>query len=111
MNPLGRDEAALILAYCLGLTSGERAAQVEALVARNERAADLHARIRVALEPLESLPPERCPAELAERTVRRLCATAQEAQAAGRSKTTRLRLHYLEDFWLCLSSNILMKSS
>ena len=111
MNPLSRNETELIFDCCFGLTGAEQVVPVKMLLAHNEQAADLHARLRAALGPLESLPPEPCPAELAERTVRRLCATAQEAQAAGRSETTRLRLYHLENFWLCLSSNIPMKAS
>jgi hypothetical protein len=111
VNPLSRNEKELILDRCFGLTGAEQVVPVKTLLAHNEQASDLHARIPAALGPPESLLPERCPAELAARTVRRLYVTAQEAQAAGRSKTTRLRLHYREDFWLCLSSNVLMKSS
>jgi hypothetical protein len=72
---------------CLGLTFAEQA----------------------ALGPLESLPPELCPPELAERTVRCLCAMAQGAQTSAPTQIPRLRSHGLEDFWLCLSSNILMR--
>jgi anti-sigma-K factor RskA len=111
MRSLGKNGESLILDYCLGLTSRERTAQVEAFIACSERAAAIHARIQAALGPLESLHPEPCPEELAGRTVRCLCAMAQEAQAAARTKTTRLRLHYPEDFRLCLSSNIPMKPS
>jgi hypothetical protein len=57
-----------------------------------------------ALGPLESLPPEPCPPELAARTVRCLCAMAQEAQTCAPTATSEDR----EGFWLCLSSNILM---
>jgi hypothetical protein len=80
------------------------------LLAHSEQAADLHARVRAALGALASLSPERCPAELAERTVRRLCAAARQAQAAARGRTTRLHSYHLDHFWLGLSSNILMKS-
>jgi len=111
MRSLGRNGEPLILEYCFGLTSRDQTAQVEAFIACNERAAAIHARIQAALEPLESLHPEPCPAELAERTVRLLCAMAQRAQAAACTKTTRLRLHCLEDCCLCLSSNIRMKLS
>ncbi len=62
-----------------------------------------------ALRPLESLPPEACPPELAERTIRCLCARAREAQTPAPTVTSRPHSHDLEDFWLCLSSNILMK--
>jgi hypothetical protein len=47
---------------------------------------------------------------LAERTIRLLGAMAQEAQEAISAKTACPRLHhYREDYWVCLSSNILMK--
>ena len=45
------------------------------------------------------------PDALAERTVRCLCAMAQEAQTLAPTRTS----HDLGDFWLCLSSNILMR--
>jgi anti-sigma-K factor RskA len=105
----GRNEESLILDYCLGLTSPEQTAQVEAFIACNERAAEFYARIQAALGPLESLHPESCPEELAERTVRCLCAMAREAQTSTPTQTSRLRAHHREDFWVCLSSNILME--
>jgi len=86
MNPLSRNEEEPAFDCCFGLTLAEQA----------------------ALGPLGSLHPEPCPEELAERTIRLLCATAREAQEAARTRTARLRLHHREDFWLCLSSNILM---
>ncbi len=110
MNPLSRNDEQLIFDFCLGLTGAEEALPVRMLLAHNEQAADLHARLRAALGPLASLPSERCPAELAERTVRRLCAAAHQAQAADRGKTTRLHSYHLDHFCLGLSSNILMKS-
>ena len=67
MRSLSKNRDQLIFDYCFGLTSEERTAQVEALIACNERAADIHARIQAALGPLESLQPEPCPEELAER--------------------------------------------
>ena len=63
---------------------------------------------RAALGPLESLHPELCPQELAERTVRGLLAMAQGAQSPARTPTPRFRSQDLEDLWLCLSNNILM---
>jgi anti-sigma factor RsiW len=109
MRLSGRNEESLILDYCLGLTSPEQTGQVEAFIACNERAAEVYARIQAALGPLESLHPEPCPEELAERTVRCLCAMAQGAQTSAPTQAPRLRAHHREDFWLCLSSNILMK--
>jgi len=111
MSSLDRSERELVFDYCLGLLFAEAAAQVEAWIACNEQAAAFHARIEAALGPLESLPSEPCPQGLAENTIRCLCATAREAQTSAPSPTPRLRAHDLEDFWLCLSNNILMTSS
>jgi anti-sigma-K factor RskA len=93
----------------LGLLGAEEAVDIEAWMARDGEAAGLHARIRAALGPLESLPPEPCPEELLERTVRLLCTAAREPPAPAYTKTTRRRSLDLEDLWSCLSSNILMK--
>lgn len=104
MSSLDPNERELVLDYCLGLTFAEDVAEVEAWIARNEEAAAFYARIQAALGPLKSLPPEPCPTELAERTIRLLGAMAQEAQEAA-----CLRLHhYRKNFGLCLSSNILI---
>ena len=110
MHPLSRNDEQLIFDCCLGLTGAEEAVAVRMLLAHNDQAADLHARLRAALGALASLPAERCPAELAERTVRRLCAAARQAQAAERGKTAGFHSYHLDHFWLGLSSNILMKS-
>ena len=110
MESLGKNGESLILDYCLGLTSGERTARIEAFIACRERAARIHARIQAALGPLANVHPEPCPNELAERTIRLLCAVAQGARAV-RTQTTYSSLHTLEDCWQCLSSNVLMKSS
>jgi anti-sigma factor RsiW len=110
MSSLDPNERELVLDYCLGLTCAEEVAEVEAWIARNEEAAAFYARIQAALGLLDSLPPEPCPGELAERTIRLLGAMAQEAQEAISAKTACPRLHhYREDYWVCLSSNILMK--
>jgi hypothetical protein len=77
--------------YGLGLTSEERGAPVEASMAPSESAVDIRARIQTALGLLESLHPEPCPQELADSTVRCLCAMAQGAQTPAPTKTTRLR--------------------
>ncbi len=108
MSSLDRRERELVFDYCLGLVFAEEAAQVEAWIACNEPAAAFYARIQAALEPLESLPSESCPQGLAENTVRGLCAMARETQASAPSPTPCWRSHDLEDFWLCLSNNILM---
>ncbi len=93
----------------LGPNFAEEAAHVEAWTARREQAASLDARIRAALRPLGSLPPEPCPEDLAEHTIQRLCAAAREPSETACAKITRLHSHHWEDLWLCLSSNTLMK--
>jgi anti-sigma-K factor RskA len=111
MSSLDRKERELVFDYCLGLIGAEETAYIEAWIAGNEQAAAFHTRVQAALGPLESLPPESCPEELAENTVRCLYAMAREAQTSAPSSTPHLRSHDLEDFWLCLSNNILMTSS
>lgn len=86
MNSPGRNERQPALDRCFGLTLAEQ----------------------VAPGPLGSLYHELCPQELAERTVRCLCEMAQKAQTPAPAQTPRLRSQDLEDFWLCLLSNILM---
>ena len=86
MNPLSRNEEEPVFDGCFGLTLAEQA----------------------ALGPLGSLHPEPCPQGLAERTVRCLLAMAQGAQSPAPTPTPHLRSRHLEDFWLCLSNNILM---
>ena len=110
MGSLGNNGESFILDYCLGLTSGEGTARVDAFIASNERAAEIHRRIQAALGPLASLYSDPCPEELAERTVRLLCAVAQGARAA-RTQTTYSSSRTLEDCWACLSRNILVKLS
>ena len=80
MNSPGRNERQPALDCCFGLTLAEEA----------------------ALGLLGSLPPERCPQELAERTVRSLCRMAPKAQTPAPAQTPRLRSQDLEDLWLCL---------
>ena len=77
MSLLARYEEDLLFDSCLGLTLAQEAAHLEVLTARDERAADLQARILVVLVPLESVHCAPCPEDLAERTVRLLCAAAQ----------------------------------
>jgi anti-sigma-K factor RskA len=103
MTPLSRNEEERIFDYCLGLTRAEQAIAVKALLAHNEQAAHICARIQAARAPLGSLHPEPCPAELAERTIRLLCAAAQEARAAVRMKTMDSSQHRLEDRRQCSS--------
>ena len=110
MSPLGEYERRLLFDCCLGLTSAEEAAKVEALTAQNEQAADTQMRILLALVPLASLDCEPCPEELAECAVRLLCAVAQGVQAV-RTQTTYSFLRTSEECRQCLSNYVLVKSS
>jgi anti-sigma-K factor RskA len=108
MSPLDRREREFVFDYCLGLLLAGEAAQIEAWIACNVEAAAFYTRIQAALGSLESLPSEPCPQELVENTVRCLCALARETQTSAPSSTPCLRSRDPEDFWLCLSSNILV---
>jgi hypothetical protein len=80
MNPLNSDQKQLIFDYCLGLTSPEQTAEAKTLISSNEQAAEIHAKIKATLEPLNSIEPESCPDALAERTVWRLKSMANSSQ-------------------------------
>ena len=82
MNPPSRQDKERLFAYCLDLTCAGESASVEAWIARHEQAAGLYARIQASLGPLERLPLEPCPEELAERTVQLLCAAARATRDA-----------------------------
>lgn len=86
------EDKRLLLDYCLGLTFASQTAHVEALLAHNEQAFDIHRRIQVALGPLNSLCPKGCPNELAERTIRLLC-TIAGGSTSSRKKESRSCVH------------------
>ena len=93
MNPLSRNEKELIFDYCFGRVGADRIVSVQQLLAHNEQAAALHARLQAALSPLRNLRAKLCPAELAERVIRFLGAAAGVARAAARTKTTNSYLY------------------
>ena len=62
----------LVFDYSLGLTSPEESVEAEALISANKEAAQIHAKLRSVLVPLDSLEPQSCPDELVEQTVYRL---------------------------------------
>jgi hypothetical protein len=61
----------LLFDYCLGLTTEKETVQAKALIAYNKEATEIYSRIKGTLAPLDSIQPEPCPDELAERVVRR----------------------------------------
>ena len=80
MIPLNNEQKQLIFDYCLGLTSQEQTAEAQALISSNEQASVIHSKLKVTLEPLNSLEPESCPDSLAECTVFRLNSLANSSQ-------------------------------
>jgi len=80
MSSLSNEQKRLLFDYCLGLTSQEATAEAEALISSSEEAAELHSKLKVSLSPLDSLTPEPCPDELAERTIGRLNNCARSTQ-------------------------------
>ena len=101
MNPLNSDQKQLIFDYCLGLTSSEQTAEAKTLISSNEKAAEVHAKIKATLDPLNSIESETCPDSLAERTVWRFISAANSSQnqlqkllasEQNRDFTTRSRL-------------------
>ena len=88
MTQLNDQQRQLLLDHSLGMTSERETDEAQRLLATNAEAAQLGEIFRSALSPLESVPPEPCPEELAERTVLRL---KQQAQAdAGSGKLQQL---------------------
>jgi len=80
MIPLNSDQKKLLFDYCIGLTSQEDIAEAQNLISSNPEAAELHARMKATLSPLEGYESEPCPDDLAERTVLRLTNMANAAQ-------------------------------
>ncbi len=80
MSSLSNEQKQLLFDYCLGLTSEKEAAEAKALFFSNEEAAEIHAKLKASLSPLDSLTPEPCPDSLAERTVGRLNNLARSSQ-------------------------------
>lgn len=72
MDPLDREDTALIVDCCLGLCPLSRVEEVQELIARDDRAAVLHLQIQTSLAFLSYLPAEACPDHLVERTIDRL---------------------------------------
>ncbi len=80
MSPLNNQQKQLLFDYCIGLTSEEQTAEAEDLIASNNEAAEIHSKLKAALAPLETVQPEPCPDDLAERTILRLNNIARTSQ-------------------------------
>jgi len=80
MKSLSKYEKELIFDYCFGLTTDEEAGHAEELISSRTGAAELHARLKRTLKPLEQWKVGNCPDELAEGTVFRLTNCARSSQ-------------------------------
>jgi len=80
MSPLNNHQKQLLFDYCIGLTSKEETAEAEDLISSNDDAAEIHSKLKAALSPLDSIRPETCPDDLAERTIIRLNDLARSSQ-------------------------------
>ncbi len=88
MITLNSEQKQLLFDYCMGLTSQKQSADAEALISSNQAAAEIHAKLKSTLGPLDNLEPEPCPDALAEHTILRLNDLVNSSQE---------RLHQLLD--------------
>jgi hypothetical protein len=72
MNPMNNEQKELLFDYCIGLTSEKETNEAETLISSNQEAAEIHAKLKSAIEPLGSIEPEACPDELAEKVIYRV---------------------------------------
>ncbi len=76
MSSVSDDQKELLFDYSLGLTSEAETARAKALIASNSEAAEIYNSLRAVFAPLESLELQKCPEELAERTIARIASLA-----------------------------------
>lgn len=81
MSTLDNHQRRLIFDYCLGLTTEKESAEAEELIRCDKQAVELRSALKSVTSCLDSLEPELCPDELAERTILRLANTARASQA------------------------------
>jgi hypothetical protein len=92
MTSLSSQQKQLLFDYCIGLTSGEEAAEVESLISCNKEAAEIQSKLTSALAPLQSLEFEPCPDSLVESTVERLkMASASQSRLQQLLATEQVR--------------------
>jgi len=80
MSPLKDQQKQLLFDYCIGITTEEQTGEAQALIASNDEAAEIHSKLQAALAPLDTVQPEPCPDDLAERTILRLNNIAHTSQ-------------------------------
>jgi prepilin-type processing-associated H-X9-DG protein len=79
MYSLSSEHKQLLFDYSSGLATEEETTQAKALIADYREAAEIHSKLKAVLAPLDTLRPEPCPDELAQRTIWRLrLANAEE---------------------------------
>lgn len=93
MSSVSKQQKQLLFDYSLGLTTEEEIVLAEQLIARNKGAAEIHSKLKAVLEPLNSIGGEPCRDELAERTVRRLCALAKPERDAKKTQGPVVKIH------------------
>jgi hypothetical protein len=102
MSPLNNEQKQLLFDYCIGLTSEQQNAEAQTLISASDEAAEIHSKLKAALEPLEAVQPEPCPDDLAERTILRVHNLSRSSQlqlqqllAGEQAKTIAVR----SPFW------------
>jgi len=80
MNSLNEEQFQVLLDYALGAASEDEALQAQSLLSSSAEASEIFMRIKASLSPLESLGPQSCPDELAERTILRLNEQVRSSQ-------------------------------
>jgi prepilin-type processing-associated H-X9-DG protein len=80
MTLLNDHQKQLLFDYCIGLTSDNQSAEAQELIASSDQAAEIHAKLKCALAPLDCVVPESCPDELVEGTIWRLNNVARSGQ-------------------------------
>jgi hypothetical protein len=84
MTSLNDQQKQLLLDYALGLACEPETTEAEQLLSSSQEAAELYGLFKSSLSPLDSLEPEPCPEDLAERTFLRLKERAQADLGHGR---------------------------
>jgi hypothetical protein len=80
MSPLKDRQKQLLFDYCIGLTSEEQSTEAQTLISAKDEAAEIHSKLKDALAPLQTIQPEPCPDDLAERTILRVNNLARSSQ-------------------------------
>ena len=80
MTSLNNYQKQLLFDYCIGLTSEKETAEAKSLISSSEEAAEIYAKLKAAVAPLDIAAAESCPDDLAESTISRLNNAARSSQ-------------------------------